>query len=132
MKRREGLTATGRSRFVPRCARHWMSIGCVLLAAGCLNPWPDDYPSESGAATVTGGPPAFGEMGGGSVSSPSGGYDDFVDGDPADEPAINPPQTGPNESPQDADAGAPEPDGGLKATTLSTSRALQDAGADAR
>jgi hypothetical protein len=128
MTPRRGLTATGRSGFVSGCAR-WLI--CCLLASGCLNPWPDDFPQRAPT-------PALGSDGvpnsaeehdpNGLPLFPDDGL--TVDSEPESSGAGGG-STGTPALDAEPDAGAPSPsDAGLTVTTTRL-RGLRDAGTDA-
>jgi hypothetical protein len=131
MTARYGLTATGRSGFVSRCAR-WL-IGTVV-ATGCLNPWPDEYPQRA-PVTVGSGEEPNGFPGLADDRDPNGPSlfpDDglSVDNGPESSGAGGG-SSGTPASEAEPDAGAPPPsDAGLTVTTTRL-RGLRDAGTDA-
>lgn len=89
--------AAFRSGFVPACAA-WLVL--YALFSGCLNPLPEDFPSENAPETAT--PVAETEAGGQGPGSP--GEDTLTDPNDLAEPAR--PDEPP--APVNPDAGAPD------------------------
>lgn len=133
MKRRPEATTTSRSRCVPLCAKFGALLAFVSTA--CLNPWPDDFPSNGEGVSVQDGhaPPSFSGGVGGSQGAPQVNDDpsDFFDGE-SSEPNDPEDTNGQGGSPgaEAPDAGAPPPDGGLR-TGIRRLRSVRDGGADA-
>jgi hypothetical protein len=104
--RGEAPTRTCRSGFGPLCAKGW---ALLCLALGCLNPSPDDQPSEKTAPPGAQADPATGGTQTPSSSGSNGnpnGSDDLNEQPTTSIPESAPPQMG------EADAGAPRPDAG--------------------
>jgi hypothetical protein len=103
----EARTRTRRSGLAPLCAKSW---ALLCLALGCLNPSPDDQPSNKTSQGVPVSPPAD------SAAEPGATGGDFLDQDDQSPPATGEPQGSTTTSGR-ADAGVPQPDAGPDADT---------------
>lgn len=105
--RADAPTRTRRSGFAPLCAKYW---ALLCLALGCLNPSPDDQPSERQPVPSA---PADTATGGTQTPSSNGSNNTQSDPDDLSEP---PPMGDTDQSASNpgggADAGAPLPDAG--------------------
>jgi hypothetical protein len=128
------MTMAQRSELVPHCASR-ARLWAMLLLSACLNPMPEEFPSEDGSAVQL-GPSAgagAGEATGNDDGAPTvpdrGQGPDFVEGGagtggsaPGDVPSPTSPPTG---SGGDGELGAPD------AGTDAGSFAVDDTGAEA-
>jgi hypothetical protein len=102
MRAPERPTTAGQRRCVPVCAASRVWLAVVVACFGCLNPMPDDFPSERGDEAQI--QPVAGGVGGGQQETGSGAGDDESDPDaPAPEDSEAPDAGAPLE--RDAGAG---------------------------
>jgi hypothetical protein len=111
MRGREPNTAARRSVFVPLCAAIGLGLCLLFAEAGCLNPVPDEFPSNQERGGVVVAPPAqVPESPGGPSSAPT----------PADPATMGGDFLGVGESAADAGAPASTPDAGADAGARET------------